>query len=141
MLCPTGCSNVDRCCVCLNTARPQSSTLQYLRSLCQNAIPLPPRFGVCLALTPVLCLPLTPVLCSPVTPVLCLPVTPVLCLPLTPVRCSPLTPVLCLPLPAWSVQYAQDMFDGLFQTADTLANQVSAASGRCSRLLKVLYDQ
>lgn len=41
------------------------------------------------------------------------------------------------PLPAWSLQYAQDMFDGLFQTADTLANQVSAASGRCSRLLQV----
>lgn len=35
------------------------------------------------------------------------------------------------------LQYAQDMFDGLFQTADTLANQVTAASARCSRLLQV----
>lgn len=47
--------------------------------------------------------------------------------------------LVCLRLSAWSVQYAQDMFDGLFQTADTLANQVSAASGRCTRLLQVLY--
>lgn len=41
-------------------------------------------------------------------------------------------PVVDIPL-----QYAQDMFDGLFQTADSLANQVSAASTRCSRLLQV----
>ncbi|CAM9558885.1 unnamed protein product, partial [Hapterophycus canaliculatus] len=32
--------------------------------------------------------------------------------------------------------YAQDMFDGLFQTADGLASQISAASDRCSRLLQ-----
>eukprot|EP00752_Nemacystus_decipiens_P002212 g2103.t1 len=36
--------------------------------------------------------------------------------------------------------YAQDMFDGLFQTADNLANQVSAASTRCSRLLQALPE-
>lgn len=40
-------------------------------------------------------------------------------------------------VPASSLQYAQDMFDGLFQTADSLANQVSAASTRCSHLLQV----
>ncbi|CAM9354378.1 unnamed protein product [Scytosiphon promiscuus] len=36
--------------------------------------------------------------------------------------------------------YAQDMFDGLFQTADGLASQISAASDRCSRLLKALPE-
>ncbi|CAM9447664.1 unnamed protein product [Discosporangium mesarthrocarpum] len=36
--------------------------------------------------------------------------------------------------------YAHDVFDGLFQTADSLANRVTAATERCSRLIKALPD-
>ncbi|CAM9551989.1 unnamed protein product [Ectocarpus fasciculatus] len=36
--------------------------------------------------------------------------------------------------------YAQDMFDGLFQTADGLSKKISAASVRCSNLLQALPE-